>query len=508
MNKVEDRLEIQEPERPPAGSDPRAAEKEMWLSRLDLEGKNRILFELEILLKGLDRFFNVVNLPLVNMEQVVNINFAEEMEIVYQFVDRVVELSGILLDASRRGDYQFRHYVETKILGDYERSRWREEVLAQRVPEDSLFVMYSTFVNLREIIRGLIQLKKLPYTIFFNTGNLISRSMASNQHFNPSLQLKFRPEFDKVNNWRIRKTVRSINGPRLQRQVSIVVLAFNRLLQYLNFINPGSESLGDLKSSLLFFSLIHSESKYLMEFMEKDLPKRLSESNHELAGPFADVCDSLSFQLQMELKKIHTGELLNLSKHQKVDAVKTAVENSHGILVNFFQQSIYQLLKTFEPELLGEQLFPVFISRRRQSIKLREDLAVLEALMDKFEEITETTEAGTRLDTYLKYLLLQKGMVNRMRRDTLTLMRYQDHLEYEKYFKFIEELSLDDLHIMETLDKFKMESKFFKILVETTLGHIENRMELADIPLDRARTDRRLKKFIADCQREIPQTTE
>jgi hypothetical protein len=494
MNEVKDRLEAEGE----AQADPRDAEREAWLQRLNLEGKYRMLFELEILLKGLDRFFNVENLPLANMHQVITLNFVDELEIILQFVDRVVELSGMLLDASRQEDYQFKYYVENKLLGDYERSRWREAVLSQETPEASLFVLYSTFLNLREILRGLTQLKVVPYTTFFNTGNLISREMLGNRFFNPSRPVEFRPEFDKVNNKRIGMIVRAIADPQLQRNVSIVVLAFNRLLQYLRFIEPGSKSIEELKSSLLFFALIHSESKYLMDFMETNLPDRLAANEDELRWPFVSACDSLSFQLQMELKKIHAGELLNLAKQKKLESVKTAVENSHGILMSFFQQSVIQILKVFEAGLVGEEIFPVFISRRRQSLKLREDLAVFRSLMEKFEEITETTEAGMHLDTYLKYLLLQKGFVAKMRRDTMPLMRYHDLVEFEKYMKFVENLALDDLHVMDKLDKFKMESKFFKILVETTLGHIDNRAELMGAPLDAAKVERRLKRFVVE----------
>ncbi|HUT56050.1 MAG TPA: hypothetical protein VM658_21850 [bacterium] len=493
MNETKDRPEAEEAE-----ADPRAAEREAWIERLRLDGKYRMLFELEILLKGLDRFFNVENLPLANMQQVIALNFVDELEIILQFVDRVVELSGVLLDASRQEDYQFKYYIETKLLGDYERSRWREAVLEQENPEASLFVLYGTFLNLREILRGLTQLKVVPYTIFFNTGNLISREMLGNRYFNPSRPVEFRPEFDKVNNKRIGMIVRAVKDAQLQRNASIVVLAFNRLLQYLRFIDPRSESIEHLKSSLLFFALIHSESKYLMEFMETNLPDRLAGNPDKMRGPFTEACDSLSFQLQMELKKIHAGELLNLAKQKKLESVKTAVENSHGILMNFFQQSVIQILKVFESGLAGEEIFPVFISRRKQSLKLREDLAVFRSMMEKFEEITETTEAGMHLDTYLKYLVLQKGFVARMRRGTMPLMRYHDLVEFEKYLKFVEGLGLDDLHIMDKLDKFKMESKFFKILVETTLGHIDNRSELQGEPLDKARVERRLKRFVVE----------
>lgn len=472
--------------------------REKWLSGLDLKDKNRVLFELEILLKGLDRFFNISNLPIANMERVVSINFIDEMEIVYQFVERTVELSGVLLEAGRRKDYQFRYYVETKLLGDYERTRRGMEVLEQRTPEDSLFVLYSTFVNLREVIRGINQLRTIPYTLFFNVGNLISREIVSNHYFSPARYKHFRPEYDKVVNRLIGRIIHSIDDSPFQKQVSIIILAFNRLIQYVRFISPESSSMDELKNSLLFFALIHSESRYLMEFMENNLPGRLKKSSHPLAGAFAETCDSVSFQLRMELKKIHSGELLNLAKRQEVDAVKTGVENSHGILLNFYQQSIIQLLKVFRPEILGEEIFPLFLSQRRQSIKVREDLAVFQSLMDKFEEITETTEAGVRHGTYIKYLLLQKGWISKMRVETCPLMRYQDLIEFEKYFDLIESLTIDDLHIMDTLDKFKMESKFFKILLETTLSHINNRSELGDAPLDQARVSKLLKRFIAD----------
>lgn len=472
--------------------------RDEWLSRLDLEDKHRVVFELESLLKGLDRFFNVSNLPIANMEQVITINFVDELEIVYEFVDQVVNISGRLLDASRREDYQFRQYVETKLMGDYERSRWREAVLEQKTPEDSLFFLYSTFTNIREILRGLRNLKRVSYTLFFNVGGLITREIVSNRHFNPARAVSFRPEYDKVDNRRIRQIVKSIDEPVLQRQVSTVVLAFNRLLQYLKFIIPEAEEMEELKNSLLFFALIHSESKYLMEFMERNLPEKLKESHHQKASLFAETCDSLAFQLQMELKKIHTGELLNLAKHQSMDAARTAVENSHGILKNFFQQSVYQLLSVFQPKLYGEEVYPEFISKKRQSIKLREEIAIFQALMEKFEELTETTEAGARLDTYLKYLLLQKKWAGRMRRQALPLMRHQDLVEFEKYFRFIEGLSLDDLHVQDTLEKFKMESKFFKIFVETTLGHLENRAELQGLPLDEKRVENVLKRFIAN----------
>jgi hypothetical protein len=474
----------------------RLEQKKGWVASLDLEKKHDLIFELEILLKGLDRFFNIENIPLANMEQAVNLNFIDEMEIVNKFVSRVVDLSGVLLEASRRGDYQFRTYVESRLLGDYERSRWQHLVLEQKTPEDSLLVLYKTFFNLQEMIKGLLALKKVPFSLFFNTGSLLTRQMISNYHFSPARPIEFSPERDKVDNKKIGSMIRMIGDANLQRQVSTIILSFNRLLQYTRFIKPKSDSLETLKSSLLFFALITSEAKYLMEYMEKNLPGILKNSKHQKTPEFLEICDSLSFQLQMELKKIQDSELLDLSKHQKLANVRTAVENSYGIMVNFFQQTIVMILKVFDPELTGEEIFPVFISRRIQSLKLREDLSVLQTLMDKFEEITETTDAGKSVDTYIQYLTFQKGWVRKMKIETIPLMRYQDLVEFEKYFKMIDNIDLEDLKITDILEKFIMESKFFKIFVETTLGAINNRMELQNVPLEQETVEKLLKDFI------------
>ena len=471
-------------------------QRQEWLDRLKLDFKEEMLFELEILLKGLDRFFNIQNLPIANMEQVVSFNFLSELEIVQGFVDRVTRLAQRLLEDSHRHDYQFRRYVEAQLLDDLARNRWREVSLRQDRPEDSLFLLYSSFLNLREIVHGLIQLKRVPYSLFYNLGSLISREVASNRFFSPVGEVMFRPEYDRIGNRLISRIVKAISDPDLQKGFSVVLLAFYRLLHYLHFIDPQTDQPETLKSSLLFFALIASEARHLTEFMERNLAQNLKRNPHPRTPEFLGLADSLAFQIGMEMKKIYQTELQKTSQPADPDALRTAIENSHGVLQNFFQQSIVLLVRLFAPELQGEDIFTSFVSKRQQSLKIREDLWVFRALMDKFEEITETSIQGATLSTYIKYLHLQKTFIRYLERETLPLLRYGDLIEFRKYFDFIQSLSPDDLHLMDRLDRFKMESKFFKIFVETTLGHLGNRAELQDLPLDEKTAEMRLKRFI------------
>lgn len=472
-------------------------QRQEWLDRLKLDFKEEMVFELEILLKGLDRFFNIQNLPIANMEQVVSFNFLSELEIVQGFVDRVTRLARGLLENSRRQDYQFRQYIEGHLLDDLARSRWREVSLRQERPEDSLFLLYSSFLNLREIVHGLVQLKHIPYSLFYNLGSLISREIAANRYFSPVGEVMFRPEYDRIGNRLISRVVKSISEPELQKSFSVVLLAFYRLLHYLHFIDPKSDQPENLKSSLLFFALIASEARHLTEFMERNLPQNLEGNPHPQTRAFLELTDSLAFQVRMEMKKIYQTELQKTTQPTNPDLLRTATENSHGVLQNFFQQSIVQLVRLFAPELQGDDIFTSFVSKRQQSLKIREDLWVLRALMDKFEEITETSLQGATLSTYIKYLHLQKNYFHYLERETLPLLRYGDLMEFRKYVDFIRGLSEDDLHLMDRLDRFKMESKFFKIFVETTLGHLGNRAELQNLPLDEKAAELKLKRFIS-----------
>jgi hypothetical protein len=472
--------------------------RKAWLERLKLDFKEETLFELEILLKAMDRFFNINNLPLANIEQVVTENFHEELSIVHEFVDRIIKLIRKLLEASKREDYHFRQYVEVGLLSDYARTRHRLASLDQKSPEDSLVTLYSTFVNIQSLISGLVQLNEISYQLYFNLGSLISREIATNRYFNPMDTISFRPEYDRVGHKRIARIVKSIPDPEIRKNFSIVVLAFFRLLHYTDFINPDNHHLERLRDSLLFFALINSESKHLTDFMEKNLPEDLADNDNPDSERLISLCDSLAFQLSMELKKINQTELVGASKQPKVDSLRCSVENSKGILSNFFQQSIVQLMQLMSPELKGEDIFVSFISRRWQSLRLREDVWVFRNLMDKFEEITETSINGASLQTYVKYLKLQKSYIAYLKREIVPLLRYSDLIEFNTYFSYIDALTDDDLHLMDKLDSFKMESKFFKIFVETTVSHINNRAEIQETPLDEKACENRLKNFIGE----------
>jgi len=468
-----------------------------WLTGLRLENRAEKLFELEVMLKGIDRFFNIQNLPLNSEDNPIRMNFVNEVGIACLGFTRITEISRRFLEASERSYYQFRYYVESELLGDLARSRVIEHSLSQSTPEESLMLVYSSFLGLKNLCSELSRLKEVHYPLFFHLGSLTSRAIVQSKFFNPITLVEFRPEFDQVANRVVRRAVRGIADLEARRMVSVVILAFYRLLHYLGYIDQYSDDLTRLKQGLIIFALVNSEARHLISYLEMELKPKLEKSKNAEARGFSVLADALGFQFNMELRKVNHSELVGASKHTEVDPIKTSVENSKGILGNFLMQSIVQMAQALNPEIKGEEIFPDFISKKEQSNRLREELAVFKILMDKFEEITESTMEGASLKNFIKYLKIQKSYVRYMEKHTVKLIRYGDLIEFRKYFSKINGLSTDDLHRMDKLEEFKMESKFFKIFLETTLGHVAQRSELHGEPLDEKKIQGRLKMFIA-----------
>jgi len=111
--------------------------------------KVEMAFELEMSLKALDRFFNIDNLPMAEPDRAIAVNFREELEIVLIYINRIVNLLRQIMEASRGHMFQFQSYVETALLNDLNRTKIREASFEQAAPDDSLFLLFTGFMNVR-----------------------------------------------------------------------------------------------------------------------------------------------------------------------------------------------------------------------------------------------------------------------------------------------------------------------------------------------------------------------
>lgn len=469
-------------------------ERDKWIETLSVEGKDRLLDELETLLKATERFFNIDNLPLSNREQIISKNFYNELKILADTAKRIVSIIRLLLVDKSANAFYFQAYVENRLLADHARDKTIELYLNQSSPQDSLYLLYITFLNLGNIYETIANTKRVSYATYSNLGQLTSREISMNRYFNPIKLEPFLKRYDKIHDHHIRSIINNINNENLRLKISIIFLSLFRLLRYLKRINNESEDIEELRSSLLLFTLINSESKMITKFLDDEFLKQKGTNKYDES--IIATIDSLSFQLSIEIRKVFGQILKDAIEIGNLLKLRAAIDSAKGILSNFIQQSIILVAHKFDPALKGTDIFPDFVSKIEQSLRLREDIWLFKSVLEFFEE--NTTDNGAKHNYTIESLFnMIKDYIYYFQDISFSLVRYSDHEEFEKFFDRISIYKEEDL-----LNKFKLIElrrtiHNFKIFLETTFGHIANRSELRDIPLDMEHMKTVLKQFIS-----------
>jgi hypothetical protein len=177
-------------------------------------------------------------------------------------------------------------------------------------------------------------------------------------------QLRLQKQLDSV--------LKSIKGPAVQEAVRSIFTDLARLCDALRIVEINASEGGPLPVTLALFSLVESESKSLIRFIERRIPKIKS-----IKGPLRQVLDGTSFALRHELKRVFGHELIGISRELKTNKVRADVMRAHGLLSNCFQQSIIALAQVFKPSISAENLFEDYRDRLEQSTMLLRDISSL-----------------------------------------------------------------------------------------------------------------------------------
>ncbi len=196
------------------------------------------------------------------------------------------------------------------------------------------------------------------------------------------------------------------------------------------------------------------------------------------------LLQTISYQFSMETKRVYLQELKDVMVKNTPRFLRGKIENSHGILKNLLEQSIVRLTQFFKPDIDGNDIFESFTERRAQSVKLREDLFVL----NRFLTLVEDT-AGLPVEK-TNVFEATKNFMQYFKTFTFKLLRYEDYDEFLSFFDDI--FSSKNSEVNKILEKVHR----FKIFLETTLQHVSNRAELHDTPVDISRAEEFLKQYL------------
>jgi hypothetical protein len=449
-------------------------EIETWISHSKKEYRE-IFSELDVLLKALDRFFYVENLPM-QKEDLTNRNFYDELTAVRDVIFRILGILEVIIPESRKNAYWFQKFAESKFLTDHVRDLYKKELYKQDTPEKGLYLLYDLFINLKGIVSDLLRTGKISYLGYLNVGQLISKEIRENSFLNP-FRKDINPEFDKIENYEISNIVKSIKDRETKKYISILYLYLFRFLRYLKHIDITSQHSITLNSSLLILILLRSEINMFHNYINK-VTDEIKDKELKM------LLKSISYQFSMETKRVYLQELKEITRKKAPQHFRGKIENSHGILKNLTEQSIVQLTQFFKADIQGENIFESFTTRLWQSLKLREDIFVLHRFLTLLEEKAELKEERPAIFESLKNFMLYFESF------TFKLLRYDDYDEFASFFNDI--FSFKEPEFNKILDKIHN----FNIFLETTLRHLSNRAELRDKPMDINKAEELLKQYL------------
>jgi hypothetical protein len=340
------------------------AERERWIRSLEISGREEILFEMEMLLRGIDRFFNLRNL-FGEIQPPQDRDWREELKAARDAVHRGVHLSRKLIAQRQEQALLFRSFVEGSLADDRARARLGAELREQRTPEESLFLLRTGLVAHQGILDHLLRLDAAPQTLFLDVGRALQHELFVSRYFCPPSALEFRAEYDRVSSVRLLEALRTMADEKQRKAFALALLAAFRTLRSLRYV-PASPT-AHTRRVLVILALVRSEMHALIGYLESDLPRLCATpegvgpaaaAGRAAAQPIRDVMGMMPPILSVALTD-------RAQLDEQRDAFALATKDCIGIIA-----------RALDPALGKTELFDDEGARMAQSERLRRDLWV------------------------------------------------------------------------------------------------------------------------------------
>ncbi len=414
--------------------------------------------ELGMQLRSLSSFFNTRNHPFTEADRttILTRDFASEARIAQT---TLLRSSQLILGLARRE-------ISVPLMEATEANAPDTAVFAGRsapvyisASERSLIELAESLSDARSVCSALLEARAVSFDAWSSFGRILKRELdrseAARQYIRAARQLaaaELQPA--------LLALAQQLSPPALSADVVIIFTDLARLLERLRFIETALRRDHPLKQTLPVFTLVHEESRILLELIET---RALRTEGLDTA--IFDTLDGTGYAISMELRKVFAHELVGLSGLHQAPPVYAKVENAHGLLRDCFQQSTVAIAQIFDPTYDGAQLFNAFRTKSDQSLALRKDLWTLLQLVQQAEKERDRRPVAPLLE---RLIMFRDGS-----------LRYLMYKDWESYERFVEEVAAAHgaVELGPVLHRFGA-------YLETLFGQINMRAVLASHPFD------------------------
>ncbi|HTJ84588.1 MAG TPA: hypothetical protein VL400_22870 [Polyangiaceae bacterium] len=498
--------------------------RDAWFASLAADKKDEVLFELEVLLKGLACFANPRNHPGAGRRRTfVSLDFREHLRESRDGVLRIVQLSRTLLGERDRA-FVFHRYLETVLPEDSTRTRLlRSSLSDQETPEESLIVMRHGLTNLVEVMNGLLKLPRVPFRLFYSMLATAMRESAQSTFFNPLAALEFRPEFDRIPSTHVLELIQNVTGEQAHRLVALTFLSLFRMLRYLKLvdgiaIDPTDKRVGG--RAFLVLAVLRSDARALSGYLRRRAGGLLADSYHKdlLRVPAAEIgarfdelrsegarlvaikaaLTGVASNLRLELRRAFEHDLPTVDGNLAEPELRHRLREVSKNLRPSIQNAILFLGKSLRSGLEDGQVFDDHAAKRASSERLRRDIwmfaQIARAFAYKARHADPTVDQWSKLQSFA----FVREFLGYFRAMGYPLLRVGDYPRFDAFLDAMSGLRDADLLDPGRLAVAITEAEAFYEFLVDLFDRISEREELKDVPFDKQAAARALRLYLGD----------
>ncbi|MFZ5895955.1 MAG: hypothetical protein ACOY0T_33170 [Myxococcota bacterium] len=499
------------------------AQREAWFLGLQLENKDELLFEFEVLLKATACFSNPRNHPgPPRRTAVVAQDFRGPLSVFRDGLGRAVSLARQLLGARDRA-FVFHRYLETVLPEDQARTRLLTEGTSQATPEESLVTLRHGLTAALEVTEGTLRSQRVPFRLFHAVLATAYREVDRNNYFNPLNALEFRPEFDRIKSAQVLELIHSVPGVEAHRLVSLTFLSLFRMLRYLQLLSriavDPTHRRQAMGGAYLILSVLRSDGRALSDYLrqrsgalladsfERDLLKvpaseiRLRApvvraAGHRLIG-IKSALEGIAGNLRLEMRRTLHHDIPEPSATQSPADFQRALAVSIANLRPALQNAILFLGKALGVSLEEGGVFDHHAARRETSERLRRDVWMFGQIVRAFSTKAQHSPNEDRWAPVYNFHYVREFLAY-FRAMGYPLLRAADYPRFDAFMAAMAGLEDTDLVDPRRLEAAIDECVAFHGFLSQLFEDISRRDELNGVAFDRRAAAASLRLYLGD----------
>ena len=435
------------------------AERERWIRTLEISGREEILFELEMLLRGIDCFFNLRNL-FGDAQPAVDRDFREELKAARDATHRAAHLTRRLIVQKQEQALLFRSFVAT-VADDRARTRLGTELREQRTPEESLFLLRSGLSAHLGIIDHLLRVESTAQQLFMDVGRALRHELFVSRYFCPPAPLEFRGEYDRVNSVKALEALRHSADEKKRRGLALALLAAFRSLRALRYVP--APPVPHTRRVLVILALVRSELSGLVGYLETELPGVVATVAG--VGFTAAAGRAAAASLRSALQGIPP-------LHAEAIVDRAQIDQHRDQFASAAKDTIGAIAAAVHPKLSRKVLFESGEERIEASQRLRFDLCLFRELCRAAAERLASSGDASAVEPVRRFSMEFRDI-------GYQLLRHSDRELFDRFLDLVQ-LWGDPADLARVRD----ECRRFGDILDRALENVGKRAELKEYPLD------------------------